>query len=324
LILKYVDLFSGIGAFHQGFKNIYSECVFACDIDTNNNKSYFDNYSIKPFYDINSIDIPSIPDFDILCAGFPCQPFSVNGHQFGFQDVRGNLFYKIHEILKFHSPSCFILENVKNLVHHDSGNTFKTILNMLESLNYKISYKVLNGKDFGSPQSRERIFIIGMKNTFFDFNKLVLEKSLPLSSFLDYSINSFVEKDKYTILSDNIIKNSKNGLIFRGYFNGKMKKGIEQSKSNISRNHQQFARIYSSDGYMPTILSQDTAGRYWVYIEELDIVRKITIPELYKIMGFGNDFKINISNKIALNQIGNSIDVRIIKNIVTALDKYYL
>lgn len=174
---KFIDLFAGIGGFHTAMHEIGGECVFASEIDDNARKTYkyiFEQISPQLFNKGNfnkditdkDLDYNKIPDFDILCAGFPCQAFSVAGYRQGFNDEkgRGNLFFNIVDILRIKKPKLFILENVKNLKGHDGGRTYQKICHELTKLGYGINSEVLNSADFGLPQNRERIFIIGMKN----------------------------------------------------------------------------------------------------------------------------------------------------------------
>jgi DNA (cytosine-5)-methyltransferase 1 len=168
---KFIDLFCGIGGFHQAFdllsnsqgSTCHFECVFACDIDNECRETYKKNYGIQPESDITKINIKDIPSFDILCAGFPCQPFSKAGNQKGFVDEnRGNLFFNICDIVKHHQPSYMILENVKNLEKHDQGNTWKTIRQNIDNLGYHTYERPLslNSLMFGVPQNRERVIIV--------------------------------------------------------------------------------------------------------------------------------------------------------------------
>ena len=171
---KFIDLFCGIGGFHQALTNMGGECVFACDIDDNCRMIYEKNYGIKPASDITKIKIDDIPEFDVLCAGFPCQPFSKAGFQKGFDDDRGNLFFNICDIIKNrqqqphsphspHSPPKYLLlENVRNLASHDDGNTWKVIYEYIDSLGY-YTYEmplILNAMHFNIPQNRERVIIM--------------------------------------------------------------------------------------------------------------------------------------------------------------------
>lgn len=158
----FIDLFAGIGGFHQALSNMSYKCVFASEINEPCRKTYHDNYKLTPNGDITTIDATTIPPFDILCAGFPCQPFSKAGHQNGFKDKRGNLFFTICNIVKHHNPKYLILENVKNLASHDSGNTWKTIRKNIKEMGY-LTYEtpiILNTLYFDIPQCRERVVIL--------------------------------------------------------------------------------------------------------------------------------------------------------------------
>jgi len=160
--MKFIDLCCGIGGFHQALSNMGMECVLASDINKECRENYEENYKIKPEGDLKNIDIDSIPSFNVLCAGFPCQPFSKAGHQNGFGDDRGNIFFDICKIIKHHKPEYVILENVRNLATHDKGNTWKIIKNSIDELNYYTYDKpvILNTLYFGVPQSRERVVIL--------------------------------------------------------------------------------------------------------------------------------------------------------------------
>ena len=160
--LRFIDLFCGIGGFHQALTNMNCKCVFACDIDEDCRKTYEENYKIKPHSDITKLNVDDIPPFDILCAGFPCQPFSKAGFQKGFDDDRGNLFFILCNIIKKHNPTYLLLENVRNLSSHDEGNTWKVIYENIDMLGY-YTYEVpviLNALHFNIPQNRERVIIM--------------------------------------------------------------------------------------------------------------------------------------------------------------------
>ena len=179
--MKFIDLFAGIGGFHLALSRLNMTCNFASEIDPFARDVYLKNFKIDENIfndDIRNISPMSIPDHDILCAGFPCQPFSQAGYKRGFNDLhqseRGNLFYNIVEILEAKKPKAFILENVRHLINHNKGKTFKTIIDILEKeLDYTVYYKVIKASDFGRPQHRPRIYIVGFNNklinTFFNF-----------------------------------------------------------------------------------------------------------------------------------------------------------
>jgi DNA (cytosine-5)-methyltransferase 1 len=177
---NFIDLFCGIGGFHQALKNVNGNCVFASDIDEKCRNIYEKNYGLKPEGDITKVNIENIPNFDVLCAGFPCQPFSKAGFQKGFDDDRGNLFFTICNIVKYHNPKYIILENVRNLATHDNGNTWKIIHQNINDLGYK-TYEIpiiLNVLHFNVPQNRERVVILCKRNDLGDLPELpILEKN---------------------------------------------------------------------------------------------------------------------------------------------------
>lgn len=196
--LKFIDLFCGIGGFHQALKILNGECVFACDIDANCRKTYEANYNLKPESDITKVDINAIPDFDVLCGGFPCQPFSKAGFQMGFDDPsgRGNLFFNICAIVHHKKPKYLILENVRNLASHDDGNTWKVIYKSLDDLGY-YTYElpvILNVLHFNVPQNRERVIIMCKRK---DLGPLPTLPKIPKSykKTLTTTISNFISKE---------------------------------------------------------------------------------------------------------------------------------
>lgn len=319
--IKFIDLFAGIGGFRLGLERENFQCVASCEIDKHACDMYRINFHDNPYCDITKLNPNSLPDFDVLCAGFPCQAFSICGKQKGFADeARGTLFFDICRILKEKKPSVFILENVKNLTTHDKGRTMKIILNSLESLGYTVSYKVLNARNFGVPQNRERIVIIGsIEGKLFDFDKLETNTVSSMESFLDKNNRfEYLNESEYTLL-DEYKKQSKSGLIFRGYLNKKIrKKGVKPNTMHLSRAHKQPNRIYSAEGTHPTISSMETSGRYWIHVDNK--VRKLTIDECFRFFGFPENFK-KIGAKGKLYQrIGNSVCVNMIQSIAKEVE----
>lgn len=196
--IKFIDLFCGIGGFHQALKNIDGECVFACDIDEECRKIYEKNYNLKPDSDITKVNISKIPHFDVLCGGFPCQPFSKAGFQKGFDDNRGNLFFNICNIVKYHKPKYLLLENVRNLSSHDDGNTWKVIYKNIDDLGYYTYLEpiILNVLHFNIPQNRERVIIMCKRKDLGNLPNLPQIPSNPKLS-LTKSIKDFIyEYDK--------------------------------------------------------------------------------------------------------------------------------
>lgn len=316
--MKFIDLFCGIGGFRTGFERNGFECVFSSDFNEKVQDTYELNYKERPFGDITTLDPKDLPDFDILLGGFPCQPFSISGKKKGFEDTRGTLFFDVCRIIKEKQPKVVVLENVKHLIHHNKKNTFKVIIKNLKELNYNVTYKILNTKDFGLPQNRERIFIICTKNSFFNFDLMRKKPSLNLSEFLDEKGEfEYLEKSEYTLLDKGTYKRQPDsGLKFIGYRNKNgFRNGIRPNTEHLSRVHRQPNRIYSVDGYHPTIPSQETSGRFFIYIPQTNKVRKLTIDECYRIMGFPDNFIKHKNRGEQYKQIGNSVGVNIIEEI---------
>jgi DNA (cytosine-5)-methyltransferase 1 len=316
--MKYIDLFCGIGGFRIGFDRNGFDCVFSSDFNPKVQETYEKNFGEKPFGDITQVNPKDIPDFDVLLGGFPCQPFSISGKKLGFEDTRGTLFFDVCRIIEDKKPKVVVLENVQHLIHHDKKRTFGVIIRSLEDLGYNVSYRILNTKDFGLPQNRERIFIVGSKKGFFDFDKMRKKKTKPLKYFLDKKGDfEYVKEGEYTLLDKSFVKVQKDsGLMFVGYRNKDgFKVGIRPNTLHLNRVHRQPNRIYSVEGLHPTLPSQETSGRFFVYLPEEDRVRKLTINECYRIMGFPEDYKKHTTVGEQYKQIGNSVTVNITEEI---------
>lgn len=312
----FIDLFAGIGGIRMGAEKAGGKCVFSSEINPKAAKVYEKNFKENPLGDVTKINLEQLPNFDMLCAGFPCQPFSISGKKKGFEDTRGTLFFDICRIIDNKKPKVVFLENVKHLIHHDKGKTLKTILQTLENIDYKVSYCLLNAKDFGMPQNRERIIIVASKDNTFDFSLLPIQQQVYLQDFLDKNGEfEVLDKSQYTLLSQTTSQDS--GLIFCGYRNKNIwKKGIRENTLHLSRVHRQPNRIYSVKGVHPTIPSQESSGRFFIYIPKDDIVRKLTINECYRIMGFPEHFIKDESLAESYKQIGNSVCVPMIESVI--------
>jgi len=312
----FIDLFSGIGGFRKGFERSGFECVYSSEIDEHAREMYCENFGEMPFKDITKIEAKEIPNFDVLLAGFPCQPFSIAGDKKGFNDTRGTLFFDIARIIEHHKPKVVVLENVKHFKNHDKGKTLQVVLNTLKNLGYSSSWKLLNAKDFNVPQNRERTIIVAYlsEDISFDFNKLIQLDAIQLKDILEEESESFdyLDENEY-ILIDNP-KKQPSGLIFVGYRKKNIRKnGTRENTEHLSRVHKQPNRIYSSEGTHPTLSSQETAGRYFIYHKGR--VRKLTLLECYRLMGFSDDFKWIGSNGKLYNRIGNSIVIPMVEAI---------
>lgn len=319
--IRFIDLFAGIGGFRYSFEKCGCKCVFSSEINEACQKVYEANYGELPHGDITKIDTKDIPDFDILCAGFPCQPFSICGKKMGFEDTRGTLFFEICRIIKDKKPKVVLLENVKYLINHDHKRTFNTIISALEDLGYNVSYKLLNSKDFGVAQNRERIIIIATKEGRFDFGDLHKKEPVYLKDILDKKGTfEYLDKTEYTLIDKQYVHKQPTGLIFVGYRNkGTWKKGVRPNTEHLSRVHRQPNRIYSVEGVHPTIPSQETSGRFWIYLDKENAVRKLTIGECYKIMGFPETFIRDNNISEAYKQIGNSVVIPMVYEIAQSI-----
>ena len=324
--LRFIDLFAGIGGFRIAFERANCKCVFSSEIDEHACKMYMANFGDDPYCDITKLNPVNLPDFDILCAGFPCQAFSICGKQKGFADkTRGTLFFDICRILKEKKPKAFILENVFNLEKHDKGRTLSIMLESLKSLGYTVVYKVLNARNFGVPQNRERIIFVGSsENKVFDFNNLKTNTIDSMKPFLDKSGDfEILSPDTYTLLPPEYIKRQeKSGLIFCGYRNKRIRNaGVRPGTEYLSRVHKQPNRIYDAEGVHPTLASQESSGRYFIKTD--NIVRKLTMSECYRFMGFPDDFT-KIGSTVQLYaRVGNSVCVNMIESIAKEMIRQF-
>lgn len=320
----FIDLFAGIGGFRIPLQELGGKCLFSSEFNVHAQKAYELNFGEVPFGDITQLNTDIVPAHDILCAGFPCQPFSISGKMKGFEDTRGSLIYHVFKIIEQCKPKVVFLENVKHLVYHDKKRTLSVIIKHLQELGYVVSTKVINASDFGVPQNRERIIIIGHKidnvadstsgqqTKKFDFSKLETVPKPVLKDFLDTDNDFEFLDEPYTILENP--KKQVSGLIFAGYRNKKIRKaGVRPGTEHLSRVHKQPNRIYSTEGVHPALPSQESSGRFWIWHEEK--VRKITIQECYRIMGFPDIFQLISRRSELYKQIGNSVAIPMIKEV---------
>jgi len=289
---KTIDLFAGIGGIRLGFEAYGCKNVFSSEWDKAAKDMYEANFGERPFGDINKITPIDIPDHDILLAGFPCQPFSIAGKGLGFSDTRGTLFFNIEAILEVKRPQAFLLENVKRLTTHDNGQTFAVILEKLRALNYTVYHKVFNSLDFGIPQKRERIYIVGFREPIhFKFPKPLGYYS-PLSEIL--------EKDE-NIPQNYFISNEIKEKRFKGV------KGIPPFPSVWHEN------IGGNISALPYSCALRAGGSYNYLV--VNGVRRLTGREMLRLQGFPDTFIINIPYSQARKVVGNSVSVPVIKAI---------
>jgi DNA (cytosine-5)-methyltransferase 1 len=307
---KFIDLFAGIGGFRLAFQNLEGKCVFTSEWDKYSKQTYKANFGEIPFGDITKPETKNyIPDnFDVLCAGFPCQAFSIAGKRGGFEDTRGTLFFDVAEIIKKKQPKAIFLENVKGLRNHDKGKTLSTILNVLrEDLGYYVPEpKILNAKDFGVPQNRERIFIVGFR------------KDLEIQDF------QYPEPTNKNAVLDDILE--KNEVSVKYYLSTTYVQTLKNHRARHESKGNGFGyEIIPNDGTANAVVCGGMGReRNLVFDDRLtnfkpitnisgkvnqEGIRKMTPREWARLQGFPDNFRIVVSDAQAYKQFGNSVAV---------------
>lgn len=329
----FIDLFAGIGGFRLAMQKLGGRCVFSSEWDDAAKQTYFENYGEVPFGDITKPETKALipPKFDVLCAGFPCQPFSYSGQKLGFKDkTKGTLFFDVCEILKERQPQAFFLENVKGIVSHENGKTIETIRSILtEELGYDIYECVLCSLDFGLPQKRERWYCVGFKKeTKFEFpvgtsKGAVLrdiidldndDPSLALPEFeLDRIKYHFEHADEIRVKHDNskYAPNTKKGK-YGVYSFQKPDGSLRFHVGDPAKTQIQEAFYSCLDSYASTIIANRTP-KLW------DIERKLSVRESARLQGFPDEFKIPVSAAQAYKQFGNSVSVPVLTEITRCI-----
>lgn len=342
--MKIVSLFSGVGGFELGIKNsnLEGNIVFSSEIDKHATLSYlsnFDDNNLKG--DITKIDEKDIPDHELLVAGFPCQAFSIAGKQKGFDDIRGTLFFDVARILKEKQPKYFLLENVKNLVSHDGGETFKIIIRTLNDIGYTIDFTILNSLEAGLPQNRERTYIIGILGGRID-EKVADKRSKKIDNLkLNFKYRGFdffssltfnnpqkhiidiLEKDKcekYLISNEKVIR-----FLKENSFNedekcvNKIVKLFDLPRE-VWNDLERQRRVYSVYGISPTILARSDTTKVYINSKKENYIRKFTPRENFRLQGFDEDFIDNILNTVSMTQqykqAGNAVSPPVITGII--------
>lgn len=301
--IKYIDLFCGIGGFHQAMQiaseslDIDSECVFASDIDVEACAAYDANFNLKPVGDITKFNASDIPNHDILLAGFPCQAFSIIGDRKGFEDTRGTLFFDIARILKEKKPKGFVLENVKQLRGHDNGKTLEVIISTLLDLGYDVQYKVLNALDFGLPQKRERIFIVGWLKKL-DFNWEFSERKMtPLSKILEKKVSD-------SFFASEAIRTRRNEAVKLSQISHNRPTIWHENKSGNISAYEYSCALRAGASYNYLLVNGE---------------RRLTEREMLRLQGFPDTFKITHKYNTLRRFAGNSLPVPAATEVISRL-----
>ncbi len=287
----FIDLFAGIGGFHIAAARNGGRCLMASEIDQPAREAYEANFGLIPDGDITKIKATDVPDHDMLCAGFPCQPFSIIGNRLGFDDMRGTLFFEIIRILQEKMPPMIVLENVKQLSTHNKRRTITRIIESLNILGYKTYFKVLNALDYGLPQKRERVIIVGFTNH--EINYLWQPK-----------------KDKYKPLSE-ILEENVASKYFASDTIRKKRQASHKSKHKPAIWHENKSGNVTSYPYSCAL----RAGASYNYLL-VDGVRRLTPREMLRLQGFPNTFKIVCSDSQTRKQAGNAVPVPMIEAVI--------
>lgn len=314
MAFKFIDLCCGIGGFHQAMHAFGGECVLAADIDPRAREVYKLNYGLTPVGAIEDIDEKTLPEYDVLCAGFPCQSFSISGNMLGFAEPRGMVFFEILRLIKHSMPKVVLLENVKTLVSHDSGNTFKKIIDSLEALGYTVNHRIINSADYGAATARSRIYIVAHKGKF-DFPKATGTR-LTVESFLERPYSpKVVQKRAFTCNTASVaaIEGAMTGIPL-----APVRLGHKDDTTPTCAG--QGNRVYSIKGVAVTFASGGgglggKTGLYW----DNGVVRKLAPMEAARIMGFPPTFKLPKSTTTAYHQVGNAVQVDTVKLIAGAI-----
>lgn len=307
----FIDLFAGIGGFRIALQNMGGECIFSSEFDAEAQRTYFANYGEMPFGDITKIDERCIPTHDILCAGFPCQPFSISGKRLGFEDTRGTLFFDIARIAKEKQPPVLFLENVKNLLSHNRGETIKQMMCILDDIGYDTQIKLLNAARYGVPQHRERVYIIGLRKDM-AHDKFVYPAPLDLPVYIENIVDENKEAVEEATIHREDIEFWPN--------DGREKNALRPIRVGTVNKGGQGERIYSRKGVGITLSAYGGGAGAKTGLYKIDgQVRRLTPRECARLQGFPEEFIIPINRNTAYKQFGNSVSINVLQCIVKSI-----
>lgn len=306
---KFIDLFCGLGGFRLALESYGAKCVFSSDIDKHVSKTYENNFGTYPLSDITKVDEKDIPKHDILCAGFPCQAFSISGKQKGFDDTRGTLFREVVRIAKYHQPELLLLENVKNLESHDNGRTFKVIKENIENIGYNMYHQVINASQYGVPQARERIYMVCIRKDL-DNENYKFPKPIENMKCVKDILISNGEEEKFIINKPYKLKEKEEQLQMFKVFNKPIRVGTVNKGG-------QGDRIYDPMGQAITLSAEGggTGAKTGLYLVD-GKVRKLHPRECARLMGYPEEYVIDESVNQAQKQFGNSVVVDVLQYVV--------
>lgn len=318
MALSFIDLFCGLGGFRIAFEKNGGECVFSSDIDKAARETYKNNFNEEPSGDITKIDAKDIPDFDILCAGFPCQPFSLAGKRKGFEDTRGTLFFDVLRIIKEKKPKGFLLENVAGLTNHDNGRTLDVIIQNLNNAGYYVTYRLMNAKEYGVPQNRNRWYCVGIRRDLTTESGFSEFSFYPEKCELKHTLDDIVRLQSKESEYDSSITAQEN---IRKHLGEAEKQLMAENKVLLANNVRPSRTFFAKDGISPCLTAKMGTGGNNVPIV-VNSMRKLTERECLLIMGFPEWYKIRKNHSQSYKQIGNSVIVPILTEVATRMTKF--
>ena len=311
--IKYIDLFCGVGGFRYALDSIGTRCVFSSDIDPDARLSYARNWGEEPAGDITQIEVQAIPEHDVLCGGFPCQPFSISGNQGGFEDARGTLLHEILRIARHHQPRVLFLENVKNFLGHAEGKTLATTLSLLNRAGYEVHYSLLNASHYGVAQKRERVYFVAFRK---DLG--ITEFHFPEPTNVDCAVEDILLSENDSRLDDLVIERE----------DLRLKSELPTERENrpirigtVGKGGQ-GERVYSPKGHAITLsaFGGGIGAKTGMYLIDQRI-RRLHPEECARLMGFPQDFQLHDRRNVCYKQFGNSVAVPVVRAVFKSIEQ---
>ena len=309
--IKYIDLFCGVGGFRYALNSSTSQCVFSSDIDPDAREIYTQNWGDRPVGDIVEVQVEDVPAHDVLCGGFPCQPFSISGNQGGFEDARGTLLHEILRIAQHHQPRVLFLENVKNFLSHGGGETLAKTIELLNRAGYQVHYSLLNASRYGVAQKRERVYFVCFRN---DLG--IVDFPFPEPSDEDVAVEDILLPSNDPRLLELIIERT----------DLRMKKILPTERENRTLRigtvgkGGQGERVYSPKGHAITLsaFGGGIGAKTGMYLIDGQI-RRLHPEECRRLMGFPDGFKLHDRPNVSYKQFGNSVAVPVVQKIFQSI-----
>ncbi|MEJ6524475.1 MAG: DNA cytosine methyltransferase [Opitutales bacterium] len=310
--IKYIDLFCGVGGFRHALDSITTRCVFSSDIDPDARFSYVRNWGEDPAGDITQIEVQAIPEHDVLCGGFPCQPFSISGNQGGFEDARGTLLHEILRIARYHQPRVLFLENVKNFLGHAEGKTLATTLSLLNRAGYEGHYSLLNASHYGVAQKRERVYFVAFRK---DLG--ITEFHFPEPTNVDCAVEDILLSENDSRLVDLVIE--RDDLRLKSEL--PTKRENRPIRIGTVGKGGQGERVYSPKGHAITLsaFGGGIGAKTGMYLIDQRI-RRLHPEECARLMGFPQDFQLHDRRNVCYKQFGNSVAVPVVRAVFKSIE----